>query len=70
MFSGDPSVLTCMPMYAHNVHAMTMKRVAHFLRLDQVKRLRKLSKETGIPVGELVRRAIDKFLETLKGEKP
>jgi len=42
---------------------MHMKRTALFLKEDQVKKLQKLSEKTGAPVAELVRRAIDKYLQ-------
>jgi len=44
-------------------HYMHMKRTALFLKEDQVKKLQKLSEKTGAPVAELVRRAIDKYLQ-------
>jgi predicted DNA-binding protein len=40
-----------------------MKRTALFLKEEQVKKLQKLSERTGAPVAELVRRAIDKYLQ-------
>jgi predicted DNA-binding protein len=40
-----------------------MKRTALFLREEQVEKLQKLSDKTGAPVAELVRRAIDKYLQ-------
>ena len=43
-----------------------MKRTALFLKEDQVKKLQRLSDKTGAPVAELVRRAIDEYLERLK----
>jgi len=46
----------------------TMKRVNYHLTLKQIKSLKKLSKETGLSVAELIRRAIDDYLEK-KGEK-
>jgi predicted DNA-binding protein len=42
---------------------MTMKRTALFLKEEQVKRLLLLSEKTGAPVAELIRRAIDKYLQ-------
>jgi hypothetical protein len=41
----------------------TMKRTALFLKEEQIKKLQKLSDKTGAPVAELVRRAIDKYLQ-------
>ena len=40
-----------------------MKRTALFLKDDQVKKLGALSEKTGAPVAELIRRAIDKYLQ-------
>ena len=42
---------------------MTMQRTALFLKEDQLKKLQALSDKTGAPVAELVRRAIDKYLQ-------
>jgi len=39
-----------------------MKRKNIFLREDQLKKLEARSKESGAPVAELVRRAIDAYL--------
>jgi len=43
-----------------------MKRVDFHLTASQIKNLKKLSKKTGLTVAELIRRAIDKFLEKQK----
>jgi predicted DNA-binding protein len=45
-----------------------MKRTALFLKEDQLKKLLKLSEITGAPVAELIRRAIDAYLESRKKE--
>jgi predicted DNA-binding protein len=42
---------------------MFMKRTALFLKTDQAKKLQVLSRRTGAPVAELIRRAIDKYLQ-------
>jgi predicted DNA-binding protein len=42
---------------------MTMKRTALFLREEQIKKLQKLSDKTGAPVAELIRRAIDRYVQ-------
>jgi predicted DNA-binding protein len=34
-----------------------------YLRTDQMKKLKALSEKTGAPVAELIRRAIDKYLQ-------
>ena len=37
----------------------------------QIKRLRELAKQTGVPVQEIVRKAVDMYLETIKAaDKP
>jgi len=40
-----------------------MKRTALFLKEEQLKKLLRLSRKTGAPVAELVRRAIDRYLQ-------
>lgn len=40
-----------------------MKRTALFLREEQIEKLEKLSDKTGAPLAELIRRAIDKYLQ-------
>jgi predicted DNA-binding protein len=40
-----------------------MRRTAIFLKEEQFKKLSKLSDKTGAPVAELIRRAIDKYLQ-------
>ena len=42
---------------------VTMKRTALFLKEEQIKKLQKLSEKTGAPVAELIRRAIDRYLQ-------
>jgi Ribbon-helix-helix protein, copG family. len=42
---------------------MGMQRTALFLKAEQVKKLRVLSQKTGAPVAELIRRAIDRYLQ-------
>jgi len=39
-----------------------MKRVDYHLTEIQIKKLKALSKKTGLSVAELIRRAVDKFL--------
>jgi predicted DNA-binding protein len=46
----------------------TMVRTALFMRSGQMAKLQTLSKVTGAPVAELVRRAIDVYLEQRKAE--
>jgi predicted DNA-binding protein len=45
-----------------------MRRTALFLKEQQMEKLQKLSKKTGAPVAELVRRAIDAYLLSRKKE--
>jgi predicted DNA-binding protein len=44
-------------------YCMNMKRTALFLKEEQLKKLLTLSEKTGAPVAELIRRAIDKYLQ-------
>lgn len=48
-----------MPVYYY----VSMKRTAIFLKEEQLKKLHKLSDKTGAPVAELIRRAIDRYLQ-------
>jgi predicted DNA-binding protein len=45
-----------------------MKQTSLFLRLEQFGKLAELSRITGAPVAELIRRAIDTYLEQRKRE--
>jgi len=40
-----------------------MKRTALFLKEEQIRKLLKLSEKTGAPVAELIRRAVDRYLQ-------
>ena len=42
---------------------VSMKRTSLFLKEEQLKKLEALSEKTGAPVAELIRRAIDKYLQ-------
>jgi predicted DNA-binding protein len=46
-----------------------MKRTALFVREDQMQKLNTRSAETGAPVAELIRRAIDAYLKSKKEGK-
>jgi hypothetical protein len=46
-----------------------MRRVNWTITEKQHKKLQKLSRETGLPISELVRRSLDKYLG-LVGEEP
>jgi predicted DNA-binding protein len=43
-----------------------MKRTALYLKEEQLKRLEVISNKTGAPIAELIRRAIDAYLEKVK----
>ena len=58
------TVDSCMPVCS----VRDMKRTAIFLKEEQVKKLQTLSDLTGAPVAELIRRAIDSYLESRKKE--
>ncbi len=49
----------CMPVWYY----IAMKRTALFLKEAQIKKLKALSDRTGAPLAELIRRAIDKYLQ-------
>ena len=44
----------------YNIH--TMKRVNYHLTTSQIEKLREISKDTGLSVAELIRRAVDEYL--------
>ena len=48
--------------------AKGMVRTALFLRPEQTEQLQALSDLTGAPIAELIRRAIDLYLESRKAE--
>jgi hypothetical protein len=60
-----PSIHSCAPIdiYVCLWYHVTMKRTALFLKEEQLKKLSALSEKTGAPVAELIRRAIDKYLQ-------
>lgn len=45
------------------LYFLTMERKALFLKEEQIEKLQKLSDKTGAPLAELIRRAIDKYLQ-------
>lgn len=53
-------IAICMPIW-YNIHHM--KRTALYLKTEQIKKLQRISDETGAPIAELVRRAIDLYLK-------
>ena len=52
-----------MPVMCYNER---MKRIAMYITEQQRKLLKELSERTGLTMAELVRRAIDDFLERIK----
>ena len=55
----DILLAICMPIE----YKMYMQRTALFLKEAQLKKLKALSDKTGAPVAELIRRAIDRYLQ-------
>lgn len=43
-----------------------MKRISYHLTIKQIDELKKVSKDTGLSVADLIRRAIDAFLKKNK----
>ena len=48
-------------------HANMERKNVHLTK-TQIKELGKLSRKTGAPVAELIRRAVDRFIKLMKGE--
>jgi len=44
-----------------------MKRINHHLTEKQIKKLKTISKKSGLSASELIRRALDEYLDRLKG---
>ena len=61
-------LVICRHLYAYLLLYMLMRRTALFLKEQQLEKLQTLSKKTGAPIAELVRRAIDAYLLTRKKE--
>jgi hypothetical protein len=47
-----------------------MKRRSYFFPEAQLKKLEKLSRQSGLSVAELIRRAVDAYLEQLSAPPP
>ena len=47
-----------------------MKRTNIHLTVKQIQKLKTVSKESGLTVAELIRRAVDKFLRSIENAKP
>jgi predicted DNA-binding protein len=47
---------------------MNMKRTNYYYPVEMMKRLKKAAQVQGLPVSELIRRAIDAYLERLEGK--
>lgn len=63
-----PNLVQLTYMYACSI-LICMKRTSLFLRDDQLKKLEAIHAETGAPVAELIRRAVDAYLKTKGGKK-
>jgi hypothetical protein len=63
-----PPEIRCGHIYACLTLFMPMKRTALFLKEQQLEKLQALSRKTGAPIAELVRRAIDAYLLSRKNE--
>jgi hypothetical protein len=61
-----PPKKACGHIYAYMIFYMLMKRTALFLKEQQLEKLQALSRKTGAPIAELVRRAIDAYLLSRK----
>jgi predicted DNA-binding protein len=48
---------------------MTMKRMNFYLADIQIRRLKAITKKTGLPLSDILRRAIDEYWETYKLKK-
>jgi len=46
--------------------ALMMKKVAFWLKPEQLAKLRAIQKEVGVPVSESIRRAIDQYVKQKK----
>ncbi len=54
----------------YNAATMRMRRVNWTITERQHRELKRLSRETGLPISELVRRALDKYLGLVGEESP
>jgi predicted DNA-binding protein len=62
-------MLTCICLQGYDCAMKgTMLRTALFVKSVQMSKLQSLSRVTGAPVAELIRRAIDAYLEQRKSE--
>jgi predicted DNA-binding protein len=57
-----------MHIYTYLVTYVLPERTALFLKEQQLEKLQTLSRKTGAPIAELVRRAIDAYLLSRKNE--
>lgn len=53
-------------MHINGVYIKGMKRIDTYLTNKQIERLKVLAKQTGLKKAELIRRAIDAYLEKRK----
>ena len=49
--------------HSDTILAVTLKRTTIFLRRSTLAKLKKLSRQTGAPIAELIRRSVEMFLE-------
>jgi catalase (peroxidase I) len=52
-------------IYRTSVYCISMVRVNYHLTDKQISKLKEMSKDTGLSVAELIRRAVDKYMEVL-----
>ena len=58
-------------IYANHVHMrIKMERTNIFATPKQLEQLREIAKESGLPMAEIIRRAIDMFLEATPEKQP
>lgn len=48
---------------------MTMKRMNFYLADSQIKRLKAIQKKTGLPLSDILRRAIDEYWERFEKKR-
>lgn len=59
--------LSC--LFSIGVYIRYMKRVNHHLTEKQIKKLKELSKKTGLSASELIRRALDEYFYKIEGKE-
>lgn len=56
-------------MYTYLIYNRHMERISLFLTEKQIERLKRLSEESGLPVAELIRRAVDEYLDKVSQKR-